>query len=317
MDLDQIILLLLGIFSVRDLLAKNVDIPKDKKWSWLFYNSKEIKQSPSCYQLSKVIDNSMPISIKSDPMIQLLIVLGEHTKHFEEKVFCDRDKKISVNYLVSTLEASYVKKDLNVLINIAEKMISELSNPTPLDFIISLKGGNVLLVDKLVNMHKNEIIHLTYNRNLFYQSFGVSLSNENDLMTSRSLQFENFDELIRISRLSNRPLNGVILDCSYSSGKGIIACVEDFNNAIDSYTINVNPIKQVRTIYSHVGEDIQKELNEYQCCIKYLFSLDEEVREMLYKNIKMQHNNEKKNENAKAILQKMRKKKLYDKSMII
>lgn len=105
--LDQIMLLLLWIFSVRDLLAKNIDIPKHKKWSWLFYNSKEINQAPSCYQLSKVMDNSMPISIKSDPMIQLIIVLGEHTKYFENKVFCDREKNVSVNYLASTLEASY------------------------------------------------------------------------------------------------------------------------------------------------------------------------------------------------------------------
>lgn len=61
---DQILLILISIFSVRDLLAKNIDIPKNKKWSWLFYNYKEINQVPSCYQLSKIKDNSMPISIK-------------------------------------------------------------------------------------------------------------------------------------------------------------------------------------------------------------------------------------------------------------
>ena len=80
--------------------------------------------------------------------------------------------------MVSTLEASYVKSDLNVLVDIAEKMISELSVPQPIDFIISLKGGNVLLVDKLINYHKVDIKHLTYNRNLFYQSFGVNTSRE-------------------------------------------------------------------------------------------------------------------------------------------
>ena len=51
---DQILLILLSIFSVRDLLAKNIDIPKNKKWSWLFYNNKEINQVPSCYQLSNI-----------------------------------------------------------------------------------------------------------------------------------------------------------------------------------------------------------------------------------------------------------------------
>lgn len=317
MNLDRIMLILLWLLSVRDLLAKNIDIPKDKKWSWLFYNNKEIKQAPGCYQLSKVIENSVPISKKSDLMTQLIIVLGEHTKYFEEKAFCDRDKRIRVNYLVSTLEASYIKKHLNVLVDIVEKMISELSNPVPLDFIISLKGGNVLLVEKLISMHKNEITHLTYNRNLFFEAFGVSLSNEHDLMAGRSLQFENFDELIRISKLSNHSLNGIILDCSFSSGKGIIACVEDFKNAIESNNININPIKQVRTIYSHIGEDIQQELNKYQCSIEYLFSLDEEIRRRLYDDIKMQTDIEKKSENAKAILKEIERKRLYNKSMII
>ena len=306
---DQIVLILLSIFSVRDLLAKNIDIPKNKKWSWLFYNNKEINQVPSCYQLSKIKDNSMPISIKSDITTQLLIVLGEHTKYFENTVYCDRDKRIPIHYLVSTLEASYVKSDLNVLVDIAEKMISELSVPQPIDFIISLKGGNVLLVDKLINNHKVDIKHLTYNRNLFYQSFGVNTSNQNDLMVSRSLQFENFDELIRLSELSDHYLKGIILDCSYSSGKGIIACVEDFNNAIETSKIKVNPITQVRTIYSHVGEDIQKELDKHNCCIKYLFSLDEDVRKKLYTDIKKEPNIEKKVENAKNILQLIKSKK--------
>ena len=138
-----------------------------------------------------------------------------------------------------------------------------------------------------------------------------------NVMVSRSLQFENFDKLIQVSELSNHSLNGVILDCSYSSGKGIIACVEDFNNAIENSKKNINPIKQVRTIYSHVGEDIQKELDKHNCCIKYLFSLDEEIREQLYTDIKKEPNIEKKVENAKNILRLMKSKKLYDTSMVI
>lgn len=43
----------------------------------------------------------------------------------------------------------------------------------------------------------------------------------------------------------------------------------------------INSISQAITIYSYVGENIQEELKRRNCKIDYLFSLDEEVREML------------------------------------
>lgn len=48
------------------------------------------------------------------------------------------------------------------------------------------------------------------------------------------------------------------------------------------------------------GKISKKELNKHNCCIKYLFSLDEEIREQLYTDIKKEPNIEKKVENAKT-----------------
>lgn len=109
MNLDNILIFILWLLSVRDLIAKNFDIPKNKRWSFLFYNNKEINEVSYCYQLKKIHDNSMPIQYNSKLILQMLIVLGIHTKYFENKVFCDRDKTIETKYLVSTLEASYIK----------------------------------------------------------------------------------------------------------------------------------------------------------------------------------------------------------------
>lgn len=206
------------------------------------------------------------------------------------------------------------------MIDILEKMISYLCIQTPIDFIISLKGGNVLLVDKLISLHKNEIIHITYNRNLFHQSYGVTKSNRNDLWESISLQFENINELIRVSNLNSRKLNGIILDCSFSSGKGILSCVDDFNDLLkifDSKTPMINSIGQAITIYSHVGENIQEELKRRNCKIDYLFSLDEDIREMLYSQIYLENDQHQRLKNLKKILKELKKRNLINNEYLI
>lgn len=318
MIVDRIILLLLGILSIRDIISKNFDIPKNKRWSWLFYNSKDIHNVPYCYQLSKINSNRTPISYKSNLLTQLILILGNHTKHFEEGVFCDRNGLIRVNYLVSTLEASHIKEELDVMTDFLEKMYYELCSEMNIDFIISLKGGNVILVEHLINLHKDNILHLTYNRNLLFESFGISNANKNDVLEGMSLKFENMDELIRLSKINKRKLNGIILDCSFSSGTGIVECVEDFNDIINNYGIsNVNPIKEVRTLYSHIGWDLQTKLDRYGCRLDYLFSLNEEVREMLYELIHNQSDYYEKLSNTQIILSKMKKNNLLRKTEII
>ena len=66
MNFNNIIIFLLGILSIRDLISKNFDIPKNKRWSWLFYNSKEKSDVPYCYQLNKINKNKTPISYKDE-----------------------------------------------------------------------------------------------------------------------------------------------------------------------------------------------------------------------------------------------------------
>lgn len=318
-DFDTIILFVLGLISVRDLLSKNFDIPKDKKWSWLFYNKKECEEVPYCYQLNKIKKNKPPISYNATLLSKLMLVLGNHTKYFEEGAFCDREKNIRVNHLVSTLEASHDVDDLKVMIDVIERLYFGVCDKMNIDFVISLKGGNVLLVDKLVQIHNHELIHITYNRNLFYQSFGIASSNEKDVYAGIGLQFENMDELIRIARLNKRKLNGIVLDCSYSSGNGIVHCVRDFNKVLDDNIndiININPIQEVRVIYSHIGKDIQEQLEECNCNIEYCFSLNDEKRKLLYELIHEESSEENKLINARKILESLKNDKMLDDSII-
>lgn len=319
MDWDKIILFILGLLTARDLISKNFDIPNDRKWSWLFYDKKDCEKIPYCYQLNKINKGKPPIAYNSELLPKLLIILGNHTKFFEGGVFCDRDKRMRINHLVSTLEASHNSDDLKVMLDIVEKLYFGISTKTNIDFVISLKGGNVLLVNKLVEKYNNELIHLTYNRNLFFESFGIVTSNSNDAATGRGLKFENMDELVRIASLSKRKLNGFVLDCSYSSGEGIIQCVKEFNEMLKEYEnsiLNINPIKEVRAIYSHVGKDINDRLEEFNCNIEYLFSLNDENRKYLYEFINQENREDIKLQKANELLKKLKSEHLLNDSLI-
>lgn len=320
MDWDKIILFILGLLTVRDLISKNFEIPIDRRWSWLFYNKKDCGEIPYCYQLNKINKSKPPIAYNSELLSKLLIVLGNHTKFFEEGAFCDREKQIRINHLVSTLEASHNNDELKVMVDIVEKLYFGISAKTNVDFVISLKGGNVLLVNKLVEKYNNELIHLTYNRNLFFESFGIVSSNFKDAVTARGLKFENIDELVRIASLSKRKLKGIVLDCSYSSGEGIIQCVKEFNEMLKengNSIINVEPISEVRVIYSHVGKDIKDRLGEFNCNIEYLFSLNDENRKYLFEFINQENREDIKLKNANELLKKLKKEHLMNDSLIL
>lgn len=223
--------------------------------------------------------------------------------------------------MVNTLEASHNKQELQIMTDMAKLFYNEKiqSNPdNPIDFIISIKGGNVLLVSNLINSLGNEIIHLTFNRNLFYESMGVVESNDHDRKVGKDIKFENINELIRLSEANKnlRKLNGMIIDCSYSSGDGILQCVKNFKEIVDNENLNINTNLSVRTIYSHVNKDITMELDTLGCDMECVISLTDDIREKLYQKIRNEKDDNKKLSKAKFILNQLKKQNLINNKYI-
>lgn len=315
---DRITLILLSIATIRKIIADNFNFLKGTKWSWILYDKKEV---PYCYQLSKIKNQEIRIKYSSDLLVNIIIILGNHTKYFINKVYCDRQKTIQVHYMVNTLEASHNKQELQIMTDMAKLFYNEKiqSNPdNPIDFIISIKGGNVLLVSNLINSLGNEIIHLTFNRNLFYESMGVVESNDHDRKVGKDIKFENINELIRLSEANKnlRKLNGMIIDCSYSSGDGILQCVKNFKEIVDNENLNINTNLSVRTIYSHVNKDITMELDTLGCDMECVISLTDDIREKLYQKIRNEKDDNKKLSKAKFILNQLKKQNLINNKYI-
>lgn len=307
-----ITLIILSIATIRKIIADNFNIPINKKWSWILYDKKEI---PYCYQLNKIQIEKKSLKYNSNLLLSFIILLGNHTKHFNNDVYCDRDKKIPLKYMVNTLEASHNEYELQIMTDLLKKAYlrnasSNFNNHV--DFIISIKGGNVLLVNNLIKNLGNEILHITFNRNLFYDSIGVTDSDDHDRTFGNEIKFENLNELIRLSKTNrpNRPLNGMIIDCSYSSGDGIIQCIENFQKIIQCENLNVNKSLTVLTLYSHVNKDISDKILQLQSKIDCMMYLNDNIRRDLYNNIYKNSDENDKTIKAKNILKSLRKQKL-------
>ncbi len=118
------------------------------------------------------------------------------------------------------------------------------------------------------------------------------------------LSLKNINELIRLAEANKdlRKLNGMIIDCSFSSGDGICQCVKNFKEIVDNENLNINTNLSVRTIYSHVNKDITRELENLGCDMECIISLTDDIREKLYTKIKNEKDDNKKLSNAKFIL---------------
>ena len=315
---DRIILILLSIATIRKIIADNFNFPIDKKWSWILYDKKEV---PYCYQLNKLQNEENKIIYKSDIILNLIVLLGNHTKYFINKVYCDRNKTLQIHYMVNTLEASHNRQELQIMTDIVKALYYKRihTNPNePIDFIISIKGGNVLLVNNFINSIGDEIIHITFNRNLFYESLGITGSNDHDRKVGKEFKFENINEIIRLSETNRnvRKLNGMVIDCSFSSGDGILQCVKNFKEIVEKENLNINTNLSVRTIYSHVNNDISSELERLGCDIEYIISLTGDTREDLFKKIGSVNNDNTKLSNAKLILKDLKKRNMINREYL-
>lgn len=315
---DRIILILLSIATIRKIIADNFNFPIDKKWSWILYDKKEV---PYCYQLNKLQNEENKIIYNSNIFLNLIVLLGNHTKYFINKVYCDRNKTLQIHYMVNTLEASHNRQELQIMTDIVKALYYKRihTNPNePIDFIISIKGGNVLLVNNFINSIGDEIIHITFNRNLFYESLGITGSNDHDRKVGKEFKFENINEIIRLSETNRnvRKLNGMVIDCSFSSGDGILQCVKNFKEIVEKENLNINTNLSVRTIYSHVNNDISSELERLGCDIEYLISLTGDTREDLFKKIGSVNNDNTKLSNAKLILKDLKKRNMINRKYL-
>lgn len=310
---DTILLILLGVFSLRDLISQNISIPKHKKWSWLFYNRKDLYDIPYCYQLSKKAEEKEMLNASSKDIIsKLLAVLGKHTTFFQEKIYYSRMRKEMTEYFINTHEAVHDSSDALIMCDALRRLFiaCQEEKKCEFDFVISLKNGNSHLVHKLCDQYLDDLIHVSYHtKNEWYSP--VAPSNSSDNSNGRRLQFENIKALFEAAESSSEPLTGIILDCSFSSGKGLLSCIDDFNNMLkDEKDKNILPIQNCCVLYSHIDNDIRDQAKERGCDLSYYFTLNEAIRKEIYDEITKKDSRAEKEQGIADVIKNMKEQHL-------
>lgn len=278
LDFDKITLFFLGVFSIRQLISQNVDIPLPPKWRWLIYNKKNLVQPVLCRRAYEM--NSLASKKQSSSSIieKLLELDSRHIKYYEDGLGHGRSTRVQSKYFINTLEASYNEDDLGTMISAIRALITSSELPfCQIDFVLYPKSGNQILARNIFkNVDKNMIYVCRLDDNV--SSYPLK---PNVAAHMFSVQFENLDTLLQAAQHSRTgKLTGIAVDCSISTGDGIKNAITQFNQLIEQENLNINKIEHAFVLYAH--KPFQDEKNKDFTLHRY-FDMDEETRELIYK----------------------------------
>ena len=226
---------------------------------------------------------------------------SNHIKYYPDRYFRRKNfsTQIKSNYFINTLEASYIEQDLNLMKMAILRLISESGFVQNIDFILFLKNGNQTLAREVFK----DAGTITYICKIDeYSSYFPT--NEADI-DKYSIQYENLDSLLTQARLvdSDSRLNGIVIDCSVSTGMGLTDSINHFNKLLEKNSnLLINKIEHAFVLYCHQDFDdsnVSFKLHRY-------FDMDEEIRKMIYNDIMTSDN---KGEGAKKVYNKLKEKK--------
>lgn len=198
------------------------------------------------------------------------------------------------------MEASYIKHDLNLMKMAILRLIRESGYVSDIDFILFLKNGNQTLAREVFKDARDITYICKSDEHSSYFP-----AEDPDSIDKYSIQYENLDSLITRARSvdNDSRLNGIVIDCSISTGVGLTDSINHFNNLIEKdNTLFINKIEHAFVLYCHQDFDdsnVSFTLHRY-------FDMDEEIREMIYKEIKESDN---KGVGAKNVYKKLKEKK--------
>ena len=298
---EYITLTLLSILKIRELIANNFEVPLPTKMKWLLYNKKDEKPvlCRKAYERAQRIND---YANEKNIIERLLIMDGNHIKYYPDGYFHRKKFSTEINshYFINTLEASYIEQDLCLMKMAILRLIKESEFKQEIDFILFLKNGNQTLAREVFKGDRD----ITYICKIDEHS-SYFPANETDSIDKYSIQYENLDSLLaRANNLvdSSSRLNGIVIDCSVSTGVGLKDSINHFNNLLEkNNTLRINKIEHVFVLYCHQNFDDSEEFFK----LHRYFDMDEEIREMIYNDIMTSDN---KGEGAKKVYNKLKEK---------
>ena len=294
---DTVILFLLGLDSVRMIVAILGIVKPTSKYSWLIYGRYDINiMERALIQLGYGVDLAKEITddisdlsrkIKDNSGIdernaseKLIILLSKYFTYFEKPINYG-GKSISKSlYYINTMEISHNENDLNELTSIMLNLMIDNNIDVP-DFIIVPKGGNLLFAQAVAKCLNAELIVVKDNEDKSTViAPGQSLS-EGVIRVN----FEGSYSVLNKSKNSKKKLIGYLVDCNTSGGTQLLSALKKFNEMIDACNLNILKPQKAFVLFRADRDkgDIDRKFCELNCKLYRYFDLDEQSKNLIYK----------------------------------
>ncbi len=292
---EWVILVVLGIFSIRDIIAAFANVPRNNKWysKFIYGNHDENLIEKVLFdwgftdKTAKEINKSMKNIAKRSKMKKaensferLILLLARYTMAFPTNINYSKD--INSRYYVDTMEASTDSDDLNEMTELMVTLINKTRKTNPAVIVVP-KGGNVELAQSVAMKYGAKLV-VVKDKNDDSRATTIDSSTKECYKVNIEGSWELFE---------HRKGCAVLIDCNTSKGTQLINAVSEFNSAVN-HGMKVKAITDVFVLYrvDDGNTHIDDMFNAKSCVLHRYFDLNEDYKEQLYNlNFKQIDNN--------------------------
>ncbi|GHU35791.1 hypothetical protein FACS1894172_18040 [Spirochaetia bacterium] len=284
--INNIILLILGVSTIRWVVAKIGIVPRYKKFSFLVYDEYD---STVAYKLLEDIgfpvnetkNNISKFRLVKDinALDKLLCVCINNITKSDDMNYYGHKTVVPTHYYIDTMGAAHNKDELEIMAKAILDLCGKRCRQMP-DFIITPKSGNPYLSYEIARQDsriKTILIKSPHEGSFLRNRDEESMYINNEGVYQLINQFTNSKK--------ERKLYGVAVDCNISGGTNLREAMEHFNETVcKKYNGHIESVKDAVVLF-HVDTtiDINKAFNDVGMNIFRYFDLTDEIKEKLFK----------------------------------
>lgn len=293
--INEIILFLLGLDSLRMIIAMLGVMKPTWKYSWLIYGRYDLNIMEAALlelgynqNVAKEIINdfsSTAIKLQENSLVKennacqkLIALLSKYIINFNKPINYGGTSLTTSCYYINTMEAAHNPKDLKELSDIMLYLI--ISQINTVDFIIVPKGGNLLFAQELAKNLRTELIVVKDEED----KSTVITSDEYYTEDIIRVNFEGSISILNKSKNSSKKLSGILVDCNTSGGSQLLSSLKKFNEVIDICNLNISKLNKAFVLF-RVDEDkgdIDQKFKDLNCKLYRYFDLDESTKKQIH-----------------------------------
>lgn len=182
---------------------------------------------------------------ESQNLSKLLVLLATNS-HSCLSIY-GQETPVNTSVIINTMEASLLEESCLLMAELLLAIYTrKLLRNGQIDFVIVPKSGNPILAKKLADMLNAICLVCKSDKDSSHVMPGEHSSN---LHNSITLNIEGFTYLKSKADSSEVPLNGILVDCNCSGGKGLLKTALEFNRVANSTGANIKPVEHGMVLF--------------------------------------------------------------------